>query len=79
MNSSIATQVLQMFAGMSPGDESYGLTDKEKAVLKSLVDGNSYKMVAADLNISIDTVRTIYGIFMKNFRLIPKVKQLPRL
>ena len=66
MNSSIATQVLQMFAGMSPGDENYGLTEKEKAVLKSLVDGNSYKMVAAALNISIDTVRThIRNIYEK--------------
>ncbi len=66
MNSSIATQVLQMFAGMSPGDESYGLTEKEKAVLKSLVDGNSYKMVGGDLNISIDTVRThIRNIYEK--------------
>lgn len=66
MNSSIATQVLQMFAGMSPGDKNYGLTEKEKAVLKSLVDGNSYKMVAAALNISIDTVRThIRNIYEK--------------
>lgn len=66
MNSSSATQVLQMFAGMSPGDESYGLTEKEKAVLKSLVDGNSYKMVGGDLNISIDTVRThIRNIYEK--------------
>lgn len=66
MNSSIATQVLQMFASMLPGEESYGLTDKEKAVLKSLVGGNSYKMVAADLKISIDTVRThIKNIYEK--------------
>lgn len=66
MNSSIATQVLQMFAGMSPGDENYGLSTKEKAVLKSLVDGNSYKMVAAALHISIDTVRShIRNIYEK--------------
>lgn len=66
MNSSIATQVLQMFAGMLPGDMNYGLTEKERAVLKSLVDGNSYKMVAADLSISIDTVRShIRNIYEK--------------
>ena len=66
MNSSIATQVLQMFAGMSPTTQNYGLSEKEKAVLKSLVDGNSYKMVAASLNISIDTVRThIRNIYEK--------------
>lgn len=66
MNSSIATQVLQMFAGMSPATQNYGLSEKEKAVLKSLVDGNSYKMVAMSLNISIDTVRThIRNIYEK--------------
>ncbi|ULT43199.1 response regulator transcription factor [Niabella defluvii] len=66
MNSSIATQVLQMFAGMSPATQNYGLSEKEKAVLQSLVDGNSYKMVAASLNISIDTVRThIRNIYEK--------------
>lgn len=66
MNSSIATQVLQMFAGMSPGDANYGLSEKEKAVLRSLVEGNSYKMVAAALGISIDTVRShIRNIYEK--------------
>ncbi|MBN8789027.1 MAG: response regulator transcription factor [Terrimonas sp.] len=66
MNSSIATQVLQMFAGMSPGTQNYGLSEKEKQVLKSLVDGNSYKMVASSLNISIDTVRShIRSIYEK--------------
>lgn len=66
MNSSIATQVLQMFAGMLPGTQSYGLSEKEKEVLKSLVDGNSYKMVAASLKISIDTVRShIRSIYEK--------------
>ncbi|MCH5714780.1 response regulator transcription factor [Niabella hibiscisoli] len=66
MNSSIATQVLQMFAGMSPATQNYGLSEKEKEVLQSLVDGNSYKMVAASLKISIDTVRThIRNIYEK--------------
>ena len=66
MNSSIATQVLQMFAGMSPGTQNYGLSEKEKQVLQSLVDGNSYKMVASSLNISIDTVRShIRSIYEK--------------
>lgn len=66
MNSSVATQVLQMFANMLPGTQSYGLSEKEKEVLKSLVDGNSYKMVAASLKISIDTVRShIRSIYEK--------------
>lgn len=36
----------------------YKLTQREKAILLSLSQGNSYKMIAADFNISIDTVRT---------------------
>ena len=66
MNASIATQVLKMFAGMSTGTKDYDLSEREKDVLKSLVDGNSYKMVAASLKISIDTVRThIRSIYEK--------------
>ena len=38
--------------------EDYQLTPREMDVLVSLGKGNSYKMVADDLDISIDTVRT---------------------
>lgn len=59
MNASIATQVLKMFAGMQPSaSPDYALSQREKQVLQSLVDGNSYKMVAAEMFISIDTVRS---------------------
>ncbi len=37
---------------------NYGLTDREKEILNSLVEGNSYKMVAAALEISYHTVNT---------------------
>lgn len=36
----------------------YGLTEREKDVLLSLSKGNSFKLIAADCKISIDTVRT---------------------
>jgi DNA-binding NarL/FixJ family response regulator len=66
MNSSIATQVLKMFASMSPASKNYDLSQREKDVLYSLVNGNSYKMVASSLKISIDTVRThIRNIYEK--------------
>ena len=42
----------------SPGDADAGLTRREQDVLRSLVAGNAYKQVAAELGISIDTVRT---------------------
>ncbi|HXD31715.1 MAG TPA: response regulator transcription factor [Pyrinomonadaceae bacterium] len=42
------------------------LTEREHAVLQSLVKGLSYKQTASQLNISIDTVRThIRGIYRK--------------
>lgn len=59
MNASIATQVLKMFTAIHlPAGDTYNLSDREKEVLQLLVDGNSYKMVAADMDISIDTVRS---------------------
>lgn len=59
MTASIATQVLKMFAGMnSRQGENYNLSDREKQVLQLLVDGYSYKMIAAEMFIAIDTVRS---------------------
>lgn len=39
-------------------DNDYQLTPREKETLQLLSKGNSFKMIAAQLNISIDTVRT---------------------
>jgi DNA-binding NarL/FixJ family response regulator len=39
-------------------ENQYNLTIREKEILNSLSQGNSYKMIAADYGISIDTVRT---------------------
>ncbi|MCH7414967.1 response regulator transcription factor [Belliella sp. R4-6] len=38
--------------------QNYGLTEREKDVLLSLSKGNSFKLIAAECKISIDTVRT---------------------
>ncbi|MCU0373797.1 MAG: response regulator transcription factor [Chitinophagaceae bacterium] len=59
MTASIATQVLQMFAALhnNPNDQ-YNLSDREKEVLQWLVNGYSYKMIAAEMFIAIDTVRS---------------------
>ncbi|HMP91708.1 MAG TPA: response regulator transcription factor [Phnomibacter sp.] len=60
MTASIATQVLQMFAALNNtrGSEQYNLSDREKEVLQLLVNGYSYKMIAAEMFIAIDTVRS---------------------
>jgi DNA-binding NarL/FixJ family response regulator len=67
MSASVATQVLRMFASQpTPADSSYNLSEREKEVLQLLVDGNSYKMVAAEMKLSIDTVRShIRNIYEK--------------
>lgn len=59
MTSSIATQVLKMFSSMNnEKGEDYNLSDREKQVLQLLVEGYSYKMIAGEMFIAIDTVRS---------------------
>lgn len=58
MTSSIATQVLSMFKSGNPSTDDFSLSSREREVLQLLVNGFSYKLVAAELFISIDTVRS---------------------
>jgi DNA-binding NarL/FixJ family response regulator len=53
----IARKILQLFQKPVKPDIALQLTSQEQQVLKLLVDGLSYKMIAAKLNIVIDTVR----------------------
>jgi DNA-binding NarL/FixJ family response regulator len=59
MTSSIAAQVLRMFSEIPvTKNEDYNLSEREKNVLQLLVNGYSYKMIAAEMFIAIDTVRS---------------------
>ncbi len=59
MTASIATQVLKMFSDIKdPVYADYNLSEREKQVLQFLVNGYSYKMIAAEMFIAIDTVRS---------------------
>tara|TARA_R110002167_G_scaffold29972_4_gene99462 strand:- start:630 stop:1262 length:633 start_codon:yes stop_codon:yes gene_type:complete len=59
MTSSIATQVLKMFQEKPLlKNEAFDLSEREKQVLHLLVEGYSYKMIANELFIAIDTVRS---------------------
>lgn len=59
MSASVATQVLNMFSRLENYTENdYNLSDREKQVLQLLVNGYSYKMIAAEMFIAIDTVRS---------------------
>lgn len=55
---SVATLILQDFNKNNHTALDYNLTPKEKEVLTCLVDGLSYKMIADELKMSIDTVRS---------------------
>lgn len=61
MTPGIARRVLELFKNnlqpVAPAKD-YNLTNKEKKVLQLLVEGKSYKIIAAELFISIDTVKT---------------------
>jgi len=58
MTGSVARKVLMMVPQAKTSDqEKSNLSEKEAAILQYLVNGYSYKMIAAELKISIDTVR----------------------
>ena len=60
MTSLVAKKVLQQFAKKNAQKNSLpnDITKREQEILNLLVKGNSYKMIAAELYISIETVRT---------------------
>lgn len=58
MTGSVAKKVLQMVPqAKSALQENSSLTKREAVILQLLVAGNSYKMIAAELKLSIDGVR----------------------
>lgn len=61
MTPGIARRVLELFKNKlqpTAPAKDYSLTAQEKKVLQLLVAGKSYKMIAAELFVSIDTVKT---------------------
>jgi DNA-binding NarL/FixJ family response regulator len=68
MSPGIARKVLEKFQAMGrpAQDTEYDLTPREKELLKLLTRGLSYKMIAAECDISFETVRThIKNIYSK--------------
>jgi DNA-binding NarL/FixJ family response regulator len=57
MTGSVARKVLQMMPANENSKEIFDITQHEKIVLQLLVKGYSYKMIAAELFVSIDAVR----------------------
>jgi DNA-binding NarL/FixJ family response regulator len=68
MSPGVARRIVQKFQLLTqqPVAANYELTTREKEILKYLTNGLSYKMVAAECNISFETVRThIKNIYSK--------------
>jgi len=66
MSPQIARKVIEHFQTGEKINHESTLTDKEKEIVSCLVDGLSYKMIAAQENISIETVRShIKNIYKK--------------
>lgn len=57
LSPSIAKKVLQSFRQPSAGRIQYHLSDRETEIVRYLVKGYSYKMIANACHISLDTVR----------------------
>jgi len=55
---SVAKKVLQNFQQQPQQGEFIQLTEREKEILKLLVDGLSYKMIADKVNLSFHTIHT---------------------
>lgn len=59
MTSSVAKKVLQLFPGRQEKKLVHeGLTKREEEILQLIVKGYSYKMIATELYINIETVRS---------------------
>ncbi|RMH65142.1 MAG: DNA-binding response regulator [Calditrichaeota bacterium] len=66
MNAYIAKKVLDLFRKLAAPPAHYGLTGREKEILKLLVDGFSKKQIAATLFLSYHTVDThLRNIYQK--------------
>jgi DNA-binding NarL/FixJ family response regulator len=57
MSPSIAKMIIGSLHNVRQADQ-YDLTKREKEILELLSKGNSFKMIAADLHIGVETVRT---------------------
>lgn len=57
MSPGIAKRILETFRRVEPTKPTYHITEREQEVLQLLVKGYSYKMIAYDRKISIETVR----------------------
>ncbi len=78
MSPSIARKVTDYFTRRSKTKEFNELTTRENDVVKALVDGLSYKLIADRLGISIDTVRSYIKSIYKKLYINSKAELIKR-
>jgi DNA-binding NarL/FixJ family response regulator len=80
MTSSIARQVLELFARQTAPqpDDLHLLSAREKEVLDGLVKGYSYKLIAAELSISLETVRSHIKKIYEKLRVNSKTEAITK-
>ncbi len=67
MSPFVAKKVFQYFRNQPvKQNEDFNLSEREREILELLVDGNSYKMIAAKCNIANDTVKKhLHNVYAK--------------
>jgi DNA-binding NarL/FixJ family response regulator len=80
MTASIARQVLELFARQATPqpDDLHLLSAREKDVLDGLVKGYSYKLIAAELHISLETVRSHIKKIYEKLRVNSKTEAITK-
>ncbi|MBK8504712.1 MAG: response regulator transcription factor [Saprospiraceae bacterium] len=58
INSQLAWKVFDFIQAQKAASQDYNLSVREKEILKHVVDGATYKEIASELFISLETVRT---------------------
>ena len=79
MNATAAKKMLDFFFNknvvlVAPSGHDYQLSEREKELLKCMVDGDDYKKIADKLFTSYETVRTTLSIFTKGYTLPAEAK-----
>ena len=80
MSPEVARRVITLFRQIKPPKESdYELTPHETRLLRMLVEGHSYKTAAAELNVSVNTIKFHLRHIYDKLRYTPNPKPLPKL
>lgn len=81
MSSNIARKVIELFQQKRPNsnNNSAVLSDKEKDILKKLIEGNSIKAIADSLSMSIENVRENFKSIYRKLHIFAQKKSVAKI